>query len=170
MSTAAVAHGRAAHAVLTWLHSRPVKPISLGRAIDHAADPSSRDRDGLEEAIRLALAGAAGEMIHLNADATHLAADRPDVQAAMRHASRLPGDPVDHLERCLEDVLACLHSPKVRHAVAVLADALLKTPRGELTGDAATKLMSTAVCDRRSASADYPGHPRKIIIRRAPRG
>jgi hypothetical protein len=54
------------------------------------------------------LALAAAEMIHLDAPATRIAADRPEVRHALRHAGRLPGDPVARLERCLDDTLARL--------------------------------------------------------------
>jgi hypothetical protein len=50
-----------------------------------------------------------------------MAADRPEVQHALRHAGCLPVNPVDNLEWCLDDTLATLHSRKVRHTVAALA-------------------------------------------------
>jgi hypothetical protein len=120
-------------------------------------------RDQVEERIRLALSVPAAEMIHLAAATTHIAADRPEVQHALRHASRLPGDPVDHLERCLDDLLATLHSPKVRHAVAKLAGELVRAPGGEMGAD--DVLRSIVVAMGETPADDHPGHPRRIYVR-----
>jgi hypothetical protein len=157
MSTRA---GHAAHATMRWLHGRPVRGVSLQRPIDHAEDPAPRDREGAEEAIRLALAAGAGEMIHLGAEATHLSADRHDVQAAMRHAASLPGDPVDHLERELDSVLATLRSPRVWHAVQRLAAALGE--HRQLDGATSAALIKSAILS--GAGANIEPHPRTVRL------
>jgi hypothetical protein len=170
MNDRAIAHGRAAHATVRWLHARPVKPISLQQPIDYAADPPPKSRDQIEEAIRLALAAGAGEMLHLGAPPTHLQHETPGVANALRLARKLPGrDPVDVLEEQLDHTCAAITSPKIWHATEKLAGALLQAPRGEMSGDDARRVIERAVRDPRSAKADCPGHPRKIIIRRAPR-
>jgi hypothetical protein len=161
MNDRARAHGRASHAVLSWLHGRPVRGLSPRRPIDHGADPAPRDREGLEEAIRLALAGAAGEMIHLGADTTHIAADRPDVQAALLYARRLPGDePVDHIERELDAVEATLRSPRVWHAVRKLA-AVLSDHR-VIDGATAARVIRVAMIS--GQRAEIEPHPRTIHL------
>jgi hypothetical protein len=105
----------------------------------------------------------AGKRIAPGAPTTHIAADRPEVQHALRHASRLPGDPVDTLERCLDDTLACLHSPKVRHAVTRLAREL-RAPAGELGADDVLRSIVVAMAET-PAGDDQPMHPRTIWIR-----
>jgi hypothetical protein len=159
------AHGRASHAVLSWLHSRgrDVPDISLHRPVDLGDEPAS-GRDAIEDHIRLAISVPAGEMIHLGAPTTHIAADRPEVQHALRHAGRLPGDAVDRLERCLDDTLACLHSPKVRHTIAALAGELLRAPGGEMGADDVRQAIVVAMADAHGAD-DCPGHPRTIYVR-----
>jgi hypothetical protein len=164
MNQRAIAHGRAAHATMRWLHGKPLRGVSLTRPIDHAADPAPCDRDQIEEAIRLALAAGAGEMLHLGAPPTHLQHETPGVANALRLARKVPGcDPVDVIEEQLDHVCACLRSPKVRHTVAVLADALLKAPRGELTGDDAARVIARAVRERPAADGGA-AHPRVIYV------
>jgi hypothetical protein len=92
-----------------------------------------------------------------------LPADRPEVQHALRHASRLPGDPVDRLERCLDDLLATLHSPKVRHTVAKLGSELVRAPGGEMA--AAHVLETIVLAMAEPPVGDHPGHPRRIFVR-----
>jgi hypothetical protein len=165
MNQSTRAHGRAAHAVLSWLHSRgrDVPDISLHRPVDLGDEPAS-DRDAIEEHARKALSIPAGEMIALGAPTTHIAAERPEVQHALRHAGRLPGDPVDHLERCLDDLLACLHSPKVRHAVTRLASELVRAPGGELAAEDALRTIVLAMGETPAGDVQ-PMHPRKIFVR-----
>jgi hypothetical protein len=165
MNARAIAHGRAAHATLRWLHGRDVPGVSLHRPVDFGGELASSDRDQIEERIRLALSVPAGEMIHLGADTRHIAADRPEVQHALRHAGRLPGDPVDNLERCLDDLLATLHSPKVRHAVAKLAGALVRAPGGEMGADDVLRSIVVAMSEMPADADDQPGHPRTIHVR-----
>jgi hypothetical protein len=166
MNPKALAHGHGAHAVLSWLHSRgrDVPAISLHRLVDLGDEPTSGP-DAIEERIRMALAAPAAEMIALGATTTHIAADRPEVQAALRQASGLPGDPVDHLERCLDDLLACLHSPRVRHTVAKLASDLLRAPGGELGADDVLRSIVLAMGETPAGGDSGPGHPRTIWIR-----
>jgi hypothetical protein len=159
MKVPAIAHGRASHAVTAWLHGRRVPAVALDHPINHDAAPQPNGSAAIEEAIRAALSVPAGEMIHLDAPTTHLAVDRPEVQAALRHAGRLPGDPVDTLERCLDDLLACLHSPRIRRAVGVLSGALLRTPRGEMSADDVLRHIVTAMA---GAGAGPPSASRPI--------
>jgi hypothetical protein len=108
------AHGKSAHAVLRWLHSRGrgVPALSLHRPPDHAPEPEPRGREAIETAIALVLGCVVGEMLHLGADGRHLAADRDDVQRALALAARLgDGDPVDHLEPIFDDLCATLRFP-----------------------------------------------------------
>jgi hypothetical protein len=137
--------------------------VSLHWPVDLDDGPAS-SRDQGEERIRLALAVPAGEMIHLGAATTHIAADRPEVQHALRHAGRMPGDAIDHLERCLDDTLACLHSPKVRHTVAKLAGELVRAPGGEMGADDVLRSIVLAMAETPEAD-DHPGHPRRIFVR-----
>jgi hypothetical protein len=92
-----------------------------------------------------------------------LPSDRAEVQHALRHAGRLPSDPVDHLERCLDDTLACLHSPKVRHTVAKLTGGLTRAPGGELAAEDMLRAIVLAMGE--TPVGDYPGHHRTIHIR-----
>jgi hypothetical protein len=140
-----------------------VPAVSLHRPVDLEDKPAS-SRDQGEERIRLALSVPAGEMIHLGAPTTHIATDRPEVQHALRHAGRLPGDPVDRLERCLDDTLACLHSPKVRHTVTKLASELVRAPGGEMPAEDALRSIVLAMGETPEAD-DRPMHPRKIFVR-----
>ena len=150
-------------------------PIVASRATraGRLAPPPSRswhragvdDSDQVEERIRLALSVPAGEMIHLDAPTTHIAADRPEVQHALRHASRLPGDPVDTLERCLDDTLATLHSPKVRHTVTKLARALVRAPGGEMAADDVLRSIVVAMGEPPADADDRPTHPPTIYVR-----
>jgi hypothetical protein len=165
MNARAIAHGRAAHATLSWLHGRDVPAVSLHRPVDLGAARASTDRDQAEERIRLALSVPAGEMIALGAPTTHIAADRPEVQYALRHAGRLPGDPVERLERCLDDTLATLHSPKVRHTVAKLASELVRAPGGELGADDVLRSIVLAMSETPADGADQQAHPRTVWIR-----
>jgi hypothetical protein len=160
------ARGRASHAVLSWLHSRgrDVPDISLHRPVDLGDEPAS-GRDAIEDHIRLAISVPAGEMIHLGAPTTHIAADRPEVQHALRHAGRLPGDAVDRLERSLDDLLACLHSPKVRHAVSRLAGELVRAPGGEMAAEDALQTIVLAMAETLADSVYQPAHPRTIYVR-----
>jgi hypothetical protein len=161
MNDRARAHGRASHAVLSWLHGRPVRGLSPRRPIDHGADPAPRDREGLEEAIRLALAGAAGEMIHLGVDTAHFQHDTPGVAEALGLARKLPGrDPVDTLEEQLDAVEATLRSPRVWHAVQRLAAAL--SERSSLDGATAAGVIKSALLN--GAGAEIEPHPRAIHI------
>jgi len=164
MNARALAHGRSAYAVLRWLHSRGRAPaLSLHRPVDLDDEPAS-SRDQGEERIRLALSAPAGEMIHLGAPTTHIAADRPEVEHALRHAGRMPGDPIDHLERCLDDTLATLTSPKVRHAVTRLAGELVRAPGGEMGADEVLRSIVLAMGETPEED-DRPAHPRTIWIR-----
>jgi hypothetical protein len=165
MNAKTVAHGRAAHATLRWLHGRDVPAVSLHRLVELDHEPASTDRDQIEERIRLSISVPAGEMIALGAPTTHIAADRPEVQAALRHARRLPGDPVDRLERCLDDTLATLHSPKVRHTVTKLAGELVRAPGGELGADDVLRTIVVAMAERPAGGVDQPMHPRTIYVR-----
>jgi hypothetical protein len=67
MNARAIAHGRAAHSVLRWLHSRgrDVPAVSLHQPVKLDDEPAPRNRDQIEDHIRLALAVPAAEMIHL---------------------------------------------------------------------------------------------------------
>jgi hypothetical protein len=157
------AHGRAAHATLRWLHGRDVPDISLHRPVELGDDAAASGRDQIEERIRLALAVPAAEMMHMGAPTTHIAADRPEVQHALRHAGRLPGDPVDRIERCLDDLLATLHSPKVRHTVTKLASALVRAPAGTMSAEDVLERIILAMGE--TPAGDHPAHPRTIWIR-----
>lgn len=105
-----------------------------------------------------------GEMIHLGADSRHLSADRQDVRRALALASELgDGDPVDVLEPIFEDLVACLKSPKVRHAITTLAGALLRSPRGEMAADDAERAIILAMAEE-PVIDDQPGPPRRIYV------
>jgi hypothetical protein len=143
-----------------------VPAVALDHPINHDAAPQPNGSAAIEEAIRTALSVPAGEMIHLGAPTTHLAADRPEVQTALSHAGRLPGDPVDTLKRCLDDLLTCLHARRVRQAVATLAGALLRAPHGEMSANDVLKRIVTAMADTSAGSDDRPGYPRRLHIRR----
>jgi hypothetical protein len=166
MNDHALAAGRAARATLRWLHRRPVKVVSLHHPINHAEDPPPQNRSQIEEAVRIALAPGAGEMLHLGADATHLQHDTSGVADALGLARKLPGrDPVDVLEEQLDHVCSTLCSPRIWRAVSALAGALASSPGGELRGDEALRVIEGAVRDPRPAGVDHPMHPRKILIR-----
>lgn len=165
MTLRALSAGRAAHATLAYLTGRDVPPLSLRQPIDHGADMAPKSREATEDAIRLLLACAVGEMLHLGADGRHLA-DREDVQRALALAGRLGGgDPVDHLEPIYEDLLACLKSPKVKHAVKALAAALLRSPRGEMAAEDALRTIILALAETPADAAEQEAHPRRIYVR-----
>jgi hypothetical protein len=91
--------------------------------------------------------------------------DRPEVQHALRHAGRLPGDPVDHLEQCLDDTLACLHLPKVRHTVTRLASELVRSPGREMAAEHVLRTIVVAMAETPADGVDQPTHPRTIWVR-----
>jgi hypothetical protein len=165
----AKAHGRSADAVLRWLDGLPVGNISLKRQIDHGGNPLPRKRDEIEAEIRLRFAGPVGEMRHVGgAPAKHLAANLPEVQDALRLARTLPGDdPIDHLERCLDDLCACLHSPKVRRAVNHLVASLLSAPNGEMSGDKVRRVISRSFATPLQPGEVGEAYPRTVWIRPA---
>jgi hypothetical protein len=165
MTTLTLAHGRASHAVVRWLHARPVRGVSLQRPINHDADPAAHDREGREEAIRLALAAGAGEMLHLGAPSTYLQHNTPGVAEALGLARKLPGrDPVDVMDEQLDHLCATLCSPKVRAAVLALAGALLRAPGGEMGGDDARRVIEKAVRSPLRRGHEQPMHPRTIHV------
>ncbi len=165
-SIRAEAHGRAAHAVMRYLHGHQAVPVRLHQPVDRATEPAPKNRDQIEERIRLLLSVPAAEMLHLGAETTYLAAERPEIKAALAMARQLGGDePVDHLERCLDDTLASLKSPRIRHAIGALGAALMRAPRGEMGAAEAQRTIRAALRDRRAVDFDRPGHPRTIYVR-----
>jgi hypothetical protein len=165
MNQHAIAHGKAAHAVVRWLHARPVRGVSLQRPINHDADPVAHDREGLEEAIRLALAAGAGEMLHLGAPSTYLQHNTPGVADALGLARKLPGsDPVDVMDEQLDHLCATLCSPKVSAAVSALAAALLQARGGEMSGDDTRRVIEKAVRSPLRRGHEQPMHPRTIHV------
>jgi hypothetical protein len=166
MNAKTISHGRASHAVLSWLHGREVPRIALGQPVDHAPEPEPHGREAIETAIALVLAGVVGEMLHLGADGRHLAGDRADVQRAIALAARLgDGDPVDHLEPIFDDLCATLASPRIRHAVAKLAGELIRAPSGETAADLVLEAIVVAMGEAPAGGADQPAHPRTIYVR-----
>lgn len=165
MNPKALAHGRAAHSVLRYLHGRDVPDVALRKPIDHAAGPEPHGQEAIEAAIMLAIVEPAAEMMHLGATPRYLQRGMPAVDAAIRHASRLGGDEIDHLERCLDDALACLKSPKVRHAVAALAGALLRSPRGDMVAADVERTIILALAEQPPDADGQEPHPRRIYVR-----
>jgi hypothetical protein len=160
------AHGRAAHAVLSWLHSRgrQVPAVSLHRPPEHSQEPEPNGREAIETAIALVLAGVVGEMLHLGANGRHLAADRDDVKRALALAARLgEGDPVDHIEPIFDDLCATLRFPRIQHAVAKLAGELLRAPGGEMGADDVQRAIVLAMGE--TPEGEHVAHPRTIWIR-----
>jgi hypothetical protein len=162
MSTRALAHGKAAREVLAWLHGRKVRAISM-RAEGAGAEPEPRTDEEIREHIRCHLAAPAARMIHEGGTPeTHVDLADPDVERAALLACRLPGagDPVGHMERELDDVLATLKSPRVWHAVRQLAAAL--SERSSLDGATAAGVIKSALLN--GAGAEIEPHPRAIHI------
>jgi hypothetical protein len=147
-----------------WLHGRSVSDTSISREIDHGAEPVPRDREEVEAHIRMALAPAVGEMIHLGADARHLSADRPDVKRALELARKLgDGDPVDRLEPVFHDLHATLASPRIRHAVRAIAGVLTRTPGGTMDAERVKAVIVEAVRDP-NMRGDISMPPRMIRV------
>jgi len=123
-----VAHGRASHATLSWLHGRRVKSLSMSDAPQHFGVPDPKEREHVEQACRLLLSVPLGEQLAAGGTATeHLTIDRPEVRRAIELAKRLgPGDPVDHLEIVYDNLHATLASPKIWSGICALASALLR--------------------------------------------
>jgi hypothetical protein len=175
MKDRARAHGAAAHAVLTWLNGREVEPVTMRApsSDDNAgiADASlaPRNEAELREAIRIALAAPAGEMIHLGRDTGHIDLANHHVERAALLACRLggAGDPIDELEHELDDVLATLQSPRVWHGVRRLAAALCD--HGSLSGATAATVIRGAMLSGSRATVEpqqrairiMPGDPPK---------
>jgi hypothetical protein len=159
------ASGRAAHSILSYLNNRPVPAVSVRQPIAYStAEPQGSE--ALEAEISIVLACVTAEMLHLGADSRHLAPDRVDVKRALALAGELgDGDPVDHLEPIFDDLLACLKSPKVKHAIQALAGALLRSPRGEMAADDAVRAIILALAERPADAADQQAHPRRIYVR-----
>jgi hypothetical protein len=163
----AKAHGRATHAVAAWLHGRTVGDVSLHRPLDHDDVPEP-PRDQIEDEIRLRLADAVGAMIHVGGKPVdHLTADRPEVQHALNLARKLPDDPIDHLERILEDLCASLTSPRIKRAVDELAASLCSAARQEMSADEIGHMITRSI-RRPLASSDVgEPYPRTIFVRGA---
>jgi hypothetical protein len=126
----AVARGQAAHAVLCWIHRKPVPDILLLNSPSFT-EAAPRERCEVEEGIRTALAAPAAEMMHLNTGTTHISRGRPDVEHALRLEHRVDAnDPIGAMEKCLDDTHATLQSPRIHHAIGAVAAALMKSPRG----------------------------------------
>jgi hypothetical protein len=166
MNDRTLAHGRAAHAVVRWLHGKAVGTMSLRCPLDDSADPTPKSPDEIEGAIRRTLANPVGEMFHVGGKPVdHLPASHPAVQESSRLARMLPGDdPVEHMERCLEDLGATLHSPRVRRAVTELASGLLKAPHCELSGEAMARMIDRSLRKKLRPEDNCVAHPRTIRI------
>jgi hypothetical protein len=162
MSTRAVAHGKAAREVLGWLHRRKVRATSMHAESAPGAEPEPRTDEEIREHIRLRLAAPAARMIHEGGTPeTHVHLADPDVEHAVRLAARLPGnDPVDHLERDLDSVLATLRSPRVWHAVRRLAVAL--SEHRALDGATAAAMIKGAMLS--GAGAKVEPRPRTVRL------
>ena len=174
---AAIAHGVASHSVMSWLHRRPLKRISLHRDVEFAADPDPADREAADEALRLLLSVAIGEMLHLRASSRHVDLDRPGVEKALllAHRMRGNGDPADRLEPEFDAVLASLTSPRIWKAVRALASALLKrraleTPEVEATIATAMGLnpnrQAPGTARVRAGAQNGRGRPRSMTLSR----
>jgi hypothetical protein len=166
MNARAIAHGRAARATLAWLHGREVPAITLGQPVDYGAEHEPQVQEAIETEISVVPACAVGEMLHLGADGRHLGVDRDAVRRALALAARLgDGDPVDYLETIFDDLVACLRSPKIRHAVAALASALIRAPGGEMAATDVAERTILAMSAPLPPVDDQMEHPRKIWVR-----
>jgi len=94
----------------------------------------------------------------------HLPRERPEVQHALRLAGKLPGDAIDNLEKCLDDLCATLHSPKIKRAIAAVAGALL-TPPHSLSGASARTIITRSIADPLDPSEVGEAYPRTMMIR-----
>ena len=167
-STRLAAIGAAAHAVVSHLHRRSVPAIDLDQPVDVAAGPAPTTHDEIEEKIRLALSVPAAELYYAGGTpADHLTADRHEVIFAHGLAQRLGGaDPVAHMERALDDTLACISSPRIWHAIRTLSDALMWTsPRGAMDRHFVEHVVRQALANRTGADFSQPAHPRAITVR-----
>jgi hypothetical protein len=145
---------------------RGAAAMSLHRPPDQAQEPEPHGREAIENAIGLVLGCVVGEMLHLGADGRHLAADRDDVQRALSLAGRLGnGDPVDHLEPIFDDLVATLTSPRIRHSIATLAQAILRAPGGTMSADDVLERIILAMADKLPVDADQTPPSRKIFVR-----
>jgi hypothetical protein len=162
MSTRAVAHGKAAREVFAWLHRRKVMPISMHAEIGHDAVPEPRTEAEIHERIRFHLAAPAARMIHEGGTPeTHVDLADPSVEYAALLAGRLPGnDPVDHLEREMDNVIASLRSPRIWHAVKRLAAVLID--RRSLDANSVAAVIKSAMLS--GAGAKVEPHPRRITL------
>jgi len=123
-----VAHGRSAHAMLSFLNGRRVKEMSMLAPPVHFGMETPRTKEQIEESIKLLLSVPMGEMLYAGGTPeSHVVLDRPEVQKALSHAARLgPGDKIDHLERLYGELHDTLTSPKIWAGVCALATALLR--------------------------------------------
>jgi hypothetical protein len=69
------------------------------------------------------------------------------------------------LERCLDDTLATLHSPKVRHTVTKLAGALVRAPGAEMAATTCCGRSWVAMGEPPADADDRPTHPPTIYVR-----
>lgn len=158
------AHGRAAHAVLSWLHGRPVKGLSLGDAPAHFGMREPKTSDQTEEASRLLLSVPVGEMLHVGGSPDqHVTADRAEVQKALSLAARLgPGDPVDHLEPIYQSVIDTLTSPRIWRGVQALAGGLLA--HRAMTSDRVAAVLRGAIMRGEAKGAVFPMTRRITVL------
>lgn len=164
-----VAHGRASHAVLGYLNGRRVKELSMSSPPSHYGMPTPQTREQTEEAIKLLLAPAVGEMLYSGGTPeSHVVLDRPEVQKALSHAARLgPGDRVDHLERLYGELHDTLTSPKIWAGVCSLATALLR--HRAMGGERVAQVIKGALMSRAPKGQVHPVTRRIYVDRGEPR-
>jgi hypothetical protein len=159
--------GHAGHAVVAHLHRHPVRDIALDKPID-LSGPRPRTRDEIEDHIRVALAAPAA-MTHFTQEptTTYFHDESQETLHAIRLAEQIdPKEPIPHVERCLDDTLACLRSPRVWHSVRYLCGALLRSPRGEMDGARVERVIREGLADLAGTDFSKPAYPRRVYIER----
>jgi len=158
-----VAHGRSAHAMLSYLNGRRVKELSMSSSPSHYGVPVPRTKEDADEAIKLLLASCVGEMLYAGGTPeSHLALDRPEIQKALGIAGKLSGDKVDHLERAYTELHDTLTSPRLWASTCSLATALLR--HRSMGGERVAQVIKGSLMSGTPKGQVHPGMRRITVV------
>jgi hypothetical protein len=162
-----LAHGRSAHALVSYLNGRRVKALSMIDAPQHFGVPQPRTKEEAAEAIKLLLAPCVGEMLYAGGrPESHIALDRPEVRKALDIAGKLgPGDRVDHLENAYSELSDTLTSPRLWAGVCALASALLR--HRSMGGERVAQVLKGSLMSGQPKGAVHP-QMRRIFVTDGP--
>jgi len=157
------AHGRSAHALLSYLNGRRVKELSMSAPPSHFGVSQPRTKEDAEAAIRLLLAPCVGEMLYSGGTPeSHLTLDRPEIQKALEIGGKLSGDKVDHLERAFGELHDTFTSPRLWASTCALATALLR--HRSMGGERVAQVIKGSLMSGTPKGQVHPGMRRITVV------